>query len=86
MSGDSRADRIVVYAGLPEGMELLVLLLEHSYSNPEDYRAKMSEAVNKGGAALAAALGAIPVVGPFLALAAEAAWAKYGPEVSKISV
>ena len=45
----------LIYHGKPRGLVLSVILQEHSGGNIEVSRAAMSQAVDKGGAALAVA-------------------------------
>jgi len=73
-SGESRPDLIELYRGLPQGMTLSVVLMEHDEGDPEKYRAIVGQAVDKAVEKLAPAIakivGGVPYVGPVLALAA----------------
>ena len=64
--GEGRFEVIELYRGKPRGLLINTILQERSGGDTEASRAAMQEAVEKGGAALAAAATAIPVVGPVL--------------------
>lgn len=73
-AGESRPDLIELYRGLPQGMTLSVVLMEHDEADPNKYRAIVGQAVDKAMEKLAPVIaklvGPVPVVGPVLALAA----------------
>lgn len=70
--GESRPDLVEIYRGKPYGINLSALLMEHDFDDPEKYKWAMAAAVETAGAGLSALIGLIPVVGPFLAVAAAA--------------
>ena len=80
-AGDSRPDLVELYRGMPEGIAISVLLMEHDEGDPEKYKAAVTAGVATGGGALAALLAAIPVVGPFVAPVAAALHGKIAPDV-----
>ena len=80
-AGDSRPDLIELYRGMPEGIAISVLLMEHDEGDPEMYKAAVTAGVAAGAGALAASIGVIPFVGPFLAPVAAGVLAKIAPDV-----
>jgi LGFP repeat len=80
-AGDSRPDLIELYRGMPEGIAISVLLMEHDEGDPEKYKAAVTAGVVAGAGALAAAMAAIPVVGPFLAPVAAGFFSSIAPDV-----
>lgn len=65
-AGEGVFDVIEIYRGKPRGLVISTILQEHSGGNTEISRAAMNQAVDKGGAALAAAATHVPHVGPVL--------------------
>jgi len=80
-AGDSRPDNLELYRGLPYGITISALLMEHDEGDPNKYRAVVEKGVAAGSSALAAALAAIPAAGPFLAIGARLALEIAGPEI-----
>lgn len=80
-AGDSRPDLIELYRGMPEGIAISVLLMEHDEGDPEKYKAAVTAGVAAGSSALTAGIAAIPYVGPFIAPVAAAVFLKIGPDV-----
>jgi hypothetical protein len=80
-AGDSRPDLIELYRGLPEGIAISVLLMEHDEGDPDKYKDAVTAGVVAGSSALSAAMAAIPVVGPFVAPIAAAVLVKIGPDI-----
>lgn len=77
-AGDSHADAIELYRGLPFGLALSTTLAEHDHGDPNKFREnvkagveksseKIDEAITKGGSAAGAVIG--PIVGILLAIA-----------------
>ena len=85
-AGESRPDLIELYKGLPQGMTLSVLLMEHDEGDPDKYRALVGQVVDKAMEKLAPAIaeivGPVPVFGPALALAASAGLPLLVPTIS----
>ena len=69
-TGKSREDELEIYRGLPFGIKLSINLSEHDEGDPEKYRDEVGNLVDKAGDAVADAIGAIPVVGTALSVAA----------------
>ena len=80
-AGDSRPDLIELYRGMPEGIAISVLLMEHDEGDPEKYKAAVTAGVVAGAGALAAAMAAIPVIGPFVAPVAAGLLSSIAPDV-----
>jgi hypothetical protein len=81
-AGDSRVDNIELYRGLPYGLSLKAVLFDHDFSDPDQYRDLIKSGVETASAGVTAAIGAIPAVGPFLAVGAGALLAEVGPEIT----
>lgn len=79
--GDSREDDIELYRGLPYGLSLSVALMEHDAGDPDKYRKTVEESVKQGSSAVAAAVGTIPYVGPYLAPIAKVFLEDIGPDI-----
>ncbi len=80
-AGDSRPDLVELYRGLPEGMAISVLLMEHDEGNPEEYKSVVEAGVGAGSAAVVTGLAAVPGLGPFLAPAAAAILEEVGSKI-----
>jgi len=87
-SGESRPDLIELYRGLPQGMTLSVLLMEHDEADPDKYRAIVGQAVDKAmdklAPVIAEAVGPVPVFGPVLAIAATEVLPLMVPTISDV--
>jgi hypothetical protein len=70
--GDSRVDDIEIYRGLPYGLLLSVVLMEHDLGDPDAYRNIVQTAVDQASGGLVVGVGVIPYVGPFLVPIAKA--------------
>ena len=70
--GESRPDLIEIYRGKPYGVTISALLMEHDFDDPDKYKWAVAASVEAAGAGLSLAVGFIPVVGPALAVAAQA--------------
>ena len=68
--GESRPDLIEIYRGKPFGINISILLMEHDFGDPNKYRETMHEATKAAAAGITAGITAIPIAGPFLAMAA----------------
>jgi hypothetical protein len=73
-AGESRADLIELYRGLPFGAVISITLVEHDEGNPEKYRENVDRAVERTADRVVEGLGAVPVVGIFLSVLAEVAF------------
>lgn len=80
-SGDTREDLIELYRGEARGVGLTLVLFEHDFSDPAAMERLVKQVADKAGPLLGGALVGVPVVGPFLAAAFEAAWAEYGDDI-----
>lgn len=79
--GDSREADIELYRGLPYGLSLNITLMEHDAGDPDKYRDTVKEAVVQASNVVAAGVGVIPYVGPFLAPVAKAFLVAVGPDI-----
>jgi hypothetical protein len=79
--GDSREDDIELYRGLPYGLSLSAVLMEHDFGDPDKYRNTVKIAVEQASNGVAVGVGFIPYVGPFLAPAAKAILEALGPDI-----
>jgi hypothetical protein len=73
---ESRGDDIEIYRGLPYGLIVSSILMEHDFGNPDEYRDAVKGSVAAASAAVVAALANVPYAGPALSLVAGAALAK----------
>lgn len=80
-AGDSRVDNIELYRGLPYGLSLTSVLMEHDFGDPDKYREKIKQGVAAASAAVAAATVAAPIVGPLLAVGVGAVLNELGPYI-----
>lgn len=80
-AGDTREDLIELYRGEARGVGLALTLFEHDFSDPAAMERLVKQVADKAGPLLGGALVGVPVVGPYLAVAFEAAWAEYGDDV-----
>lgn len=76
----SQPDLLELWRGRPYGMELNIRLLEHDHGDVSEDRKKMMDAFKKAHDEGVKALGSIPYVGPFAALAADSLLGKVVPE------
>lgn len=65
--GDSRPDNIELYRGLPYGLSVSALLMEHDLDDPDKYKETIRVGVEKASQGVGVAVSAIPYVGPFIA-------------------
>lgn len=80
-AGDARPDVIELYRGMPEGIALAILLMEHDEGDPDKYKDVVTAGVAAGSTALSAAILAIPYVGVFIAPLVAAVLVKVGPDI-----
>ncbi|MCI0415531.1 hypothetical protein L0222_22380 [bacterium] len=80
-AGDSRADNIEFYRGLPYGMSLSTTLFEHDFSDPDEYRGVVKALADKAAGGLVVAAEKVPYVGPALAVIADKVWTVIGDDV-----
>ena len=80
-AGDSREDSIELYRGLPYGLSLTAVLMEHDYGDPDKFREIVKTAVEKASEGVAAAVGFVPVVGQYLSPLAAAFLKEVGPDI-----
>jgi LGFP repeat len=86
--GESQPDLIEIYRGLPQGISITTLLMEHDDGDPDKYRAVIAKAVDKGMEKLApkiaeASVG-IPVFGPVIAVAVAEGLPLLAPVISDL--
>ena len=79
--GDSREDLIELYRGLPYGLQLTTVLMEHDLSDPDKYKETIKVAVDKASEGIAAGLRGIEIVGPLIAPVGEALMRAIAPDV-----
>jgi len=72
-AGEARPDTIELYRGLPFGLSVGIVLMEHDLADPDKYRDTIKGAVAGASAAVTAATTAIPGVGLVLGPVAGAA-------------
>jgi len=70
-AGESREDSIELYRGLPYGMSLSATLMEHDFSDPDEYRGIVKASADEAAKGVVAAVQQVPSVGPALAVVAE---------------
>jgi len=80
-AGESREDSIELYRGLPYGMSISATLMEHDFSDPDEYRGIVKAAADKGAEGIVMAAEKVPSVGPALAVVAGAVWKAIGDDV-----
>ena len=81
-AGDSREDNIELYRGLPYGLSLSAVLMEHDFVDPNMYYEVIKQGVDKGIEYVALGLGKVPYVGPFLAVVAEPVLKSFAPDIA----
>jgi len=81
-SGDSRPDNIELYRGLPEGLSIKVLLMEHDDDNPDKYKEVVRSAVELASKGVVYGIQNIPDVGVYLAPVAEAFLKAAAPDIT----
>lgn len=79
--GKSREDNIELYRGLPYGLELSTVLMEHDLEDPDKYKETIEKAVEQMSKGAALGLAQIPYVGPFVAPVGEALLKAIGPDL-----
>jgi hypothetical protein len=72
-AGNTRADLIELYHGLPLGAAISVTLSEHDEGNPEEYRENVGRAVERSSDRVIEGLAHIPIFGVPLAVLGEVA-------------
>jgi hypothetical protein len=78
---ESLGDDIEIYRGLPYGVMVSSILMEHDFGNPDEYRDAVKDSVAAASAAVVAVLAVVPYAGPALSLVAAAALAKGGAAI-----
>lgn len=82
-SGETRPDLQEVYRGRPYGINLSAVVMENDFGDPEYYRKEVQTAVDAAHAVGTAALGLIPLVGPFVAAVAGPALGALMPKIGQ---
>lgn len=82
-AGDSREDNIELYRGLPYGLSVTAVLMEHDLADPNKYQETIKLAVDKASEGIAIGLRQIPYVGPFVAPVGEAFLKAVGPDITE---
>lgn len=67
---EQRPDLLEIYRGRPYGLNIGVVLMESDFGDPNKYRQQIVDSVMAVHVAGTAALGLIPIAGPFIAAAA----------------
>jgi len=80
-AGDSREDTIELYRGLPYGLSLTTVLMEHDLSDPDKYQESVKIGVERASDAVALGIGAVPYVGPFVAPVARVILKAIAPDI-----
>lgn len=80
-SNHSQPDSIELWRGRPYGMEINIHLMEHDFGDVSEDRKNMEEAFRMAHDEGVKALKGIPVVGPIVAVAADALLGKVVPEL-----
>jgi Uncharacterized protein potentially involved in peptidoglycan biosynthesis len=81
--GDTREEqRIELYRGFALPLAVSSVVMEHDLEDPDKYKETVRKGVEKASEGAAAGIGAIPVVGPFLAPVAEAFLKAIGPDIN----
>ncbi len=80
-AGDSREDNIELYRGLPHGLAIAAVLMEHDYGDPEKFRETVKASVETASEGVAAAVGFVPVVGQYLSPLASKFLKEVGPDI-----
>jgi hypothetical protein len=75
-------DNIELYRGLPYGLSVTSVIMEHDYSDPNQFRELIQKGVVAASAAVSTALVAVPAIGPLLSLGAAALLAEVGPAIT----
>lgn len=81
--GKTRTDDIELYRGLPYGLALEVVLMEHDKGDPKKYLEEVKSAVTQAGNGLALAAAAIPGVGVGVAAVVKVVFEKWGPDIAE---
>jgi len=81
-AGESVADVVELYRGLPLGAIVSVTLADHDEGDPKKYHDNVDKAVDLAADKAVAGLAEIPVVGPVLAVLAEVAHIITGPALT----
>jgi hypothetical protein len=79
--GDSREDNIELYRGLPYGLALGVVVMEHDLADPDKYRETIKASVDAAAQGVKAGVGLIPYVGPALAIIADQLLKAIAPDI-----
>lgn len=81
--GETRPDLIEVYRGRPYGITISTVVMEHDFGDPEHYRKEVQTTVDVAHGIGTAALGLIPIVGPFVAAVAGPSLGALMPKVGQ---
>jgi hypothetical protein len=73
----------VLYRGLPTGVALGAVLMEHDTGDPDAYIGRVTQGVTTAGVGVTAACAAIPVVGLAAAPVCATVWEVFGPDSAK---
>jgi LGFP repeat len=81
--GGTYFDNIELYRGLPYGMALGVVLMEHDEGDPDTYLSGVKQGVAAAGVQISAAAAAVPYVGPLLSIASAAVFKLFGDDIAQ---
>ncbi len=79
--GDSREDNIELYRGLPYGLALGIVVVDHDLTDPDKYRETIKAGVDLAAKGVKLAVAQIPGVGPVLAPLAEPILTAIAPDI-----
>lgn len=82
-AGNARPDNIEIYRGLPYGLAMVGVLMEHDFGDPEKFKEQVKQGVDATAKGVAFAVQHIPIVGPTLAKVAEPVLKEVAPHVVK---
>ena len=82
-AGDSREDNIELYRGLPYGLSLTAVAMEHDLVDPDMYLELIKQGADKAAEGVAYALGEVPLFGPVLAVVSEPVLKALAPVVAE---
>jgi len=78
---EARPDNLEIYKGIPGGLGITVLLMEHDDEDPDRYKAALKIAVDKAALGLVELIKMIPDVGPVLSPIAGPIFSAVSPAV-----
>ena len=83
---EARPDNLQIYKGIPGGLGITVLLMEHDDEDPDRYKAALKIAVDKAALGLVELIKMIPDVGPVLSPIAGPIFSAVSPAIIKCTL